>query len=114
MWCLNEEEKKFLEQQWNEAVWSFIHLLNFREKSVLIEWCAFSSATHAEDFYYIVVDFLRGNFNVKRKKTNFERLWNHDFLFDDVVVKNLSTSDDGFSNDIIDVILTCIMWGWDD
>ena len=65
--------KKF-EQQWNEAVWSFIHLLNFREKFVLIECCAFNSATYIKKIYYIVVDFLRGNFSAERRKSIFERL----------------------------------------
>ena len=36
----------------------------------------------------------------------------NDFLFDNNVVKDLSISDNDLSNDIIDVILTWIIWEW--
>ena len=40
------------------------------------------------------------------KKTNFERFWNDDFLFDNAVVKDLNIFNNDSSNDIIDVILS--------
>ena len=46
--------------------------------------------------------FLTGKF---AEKAGFERFWNDDFLFDDIVVKDLNISDNDFSNDIIDIVL---------
>ena len=39
------------------------------------------------------------------KKAGFERFWNDDFLFDNIIVKDLNISDDDLSNDMIDVVL---------
>ena len=44
------------------------------------------------------------------EKADFERFENNDFLFDDIVVKDLNISDNGFSNDIIDVVLNLNDW----
>ena len=44
------------------------------------------------------------------EKTNFERVWNDDFLFDDAVVKDLNISDNDLSNDIIDIVLNLNDW----
>ena len=44
------------------------------------------------------------------KKAGFERFWNNDFLFDDVIVKDLNISDDDLSNDMIDVVLNLNDW----
>ena len=74
---------------------------------MLIEWRIFSFAFYVWGFYYVVVDFLRGKF---AEKAGFERFWNNDFLFDNVVVKDLSISDDDLSNDIIDVVLNLNDW----
>ena len=51
--------------------------------------------------------FFAGKF---AKKAGFERFWNNDFLFDNVIVKDLSIFKDDFSNDIIDVILNLNDW----
>ena len=51
--------------------------------------------------------FLAGKF---AEKAGFKRFWNDNFLFDDVIVKGLSTSNNDLSNDIIDVILNLNNW----
>ena len=76
---------------------------------MLIKWRNLSSAIYVWDIYYVVVDFVRGNFE---KKIDFERFWDNDFLFDDVIVKDLNTFDGGLSNDMIDVVLTRWVSGW--
>ena len=68
------------DQQWNETVQSFIHLLNFREKPVLIKWRIFSSAIYVRGFYYVVVDFLRGS---EAEKNIFEKRYKIFFFFDE-------------------------------
>ena len=60
-------------------------------------------------FRHLYKEFLlyRRRFRAKKfvKKIDFKRFKNNDFLFDNVIVKNLNISDDDFSNDMIDVIL---------
>ena len=46
--------------------------------------------------------FLTGKF---AKKAGFERFWNDDSLFDNVIVKDLNIFNNDLSNDIIDVVL---------
>ena len=85
------------EQQWNEVVRSFIHILSFREKFVLIEWCFFSSATYIRGFYYVVVNFLRGS---GAEKNIFEKRYKIRFLMNRAVVENLSNVICVLSNDV--------------
>ena len=39
----------------------FFDRLIRRENIVLFEWCFFSSVTYVKNFYYIIVDILRGS-----------------------------------------------------
>ena len=51
---------------------SFLDRLIRRENTVLSEWCSFSSARYVRGFYYVVVDFLRGNLIVRSGEENLE------------------------------------------
>ena len=88
---------------------TFVHRFDFRENLILIEWRNLNSVIYIWNVYYVVVDFVRGNF---AEKVDFKRFWDNDFLSDDAIVKDLNIFDDNLSNDMIGVVLTRWMNGW--